>query len=157
MLVFVYHNIPACLVSNTLQLIGEHGEGKTFPKDKMCFQEQLSYIYTQVIKVNLWFKKIGYYIETLWALSQSKKHFCIHTITHRHNQPRTAPEIQVKVIEILFVVEKQNIPELWISPCITCTAASALYSASSFPQQMPFNSLTQIQFINPVLFPVHLN
>lgn len=63
------------------------------------------------------------------------KSLFIHTQNHPQTQsPRTAPEIHAKVIEILFVVAKQNIPELWTSPCIISAASSApLCIASSLP------------------------
>lgn len=50
-----------------------------FQKAKGCFEHQFSYIYTEVIKANLWVKGRGYYNETLWALSLSKKYFHIYT------------------------------------------------------------------------------
>lgn len=72
-------------------------EGSIFPKGKICFEHQFSYIYTEVIKAKLWFKSSGYYNETLWALSLSKKKVFLyihtHTTTHRHkNCPRNLSE-----------------------------------------------------------------
>lgn len=109
MLVFVYHSVPTCLDINTqsiwegfciiLQLSGiymrifMHGislpEGSIFLKSKICSEHQFSYIYTEVIKANLCFKSRGYYSETLWALSLSKKYFYALITTHGHkNCPR---------------------------------------------------------------------
>lgn len=71
-------------------------EGSRFPKGKICFEHQFSYIYTEVIKANLWFKGSGYYSETLRALSLSKKYFYIHTKpptdTITKNCPRNSSE-----------------------------------------------------------------
>lgn len=103
----------------------------------MCFEHRFSYIYTEVIKANLRFKSRGYYNETLRAPSPSKKYFYIHTPP---TDTRTAPEIQAKVQEILFVVAKQNIPEPRKSSCIISAASSTLSCiSSSFAQQMPLS------------------
>lgn len=52
-------------------------------------------------------------------LSPHPKKVFLHTQNHPQTQSsRAAPEMQAKNEEILFVVPKQNIPELWMSPCI---------------------------------------
>lgn len=133
MLVFVYHNVVQqhirawwafviTLFSGICKWIYAFGldllEGSRFPKGKICFEHQFSYVYKEVIKADFWFKGSGYYNEYPWAQSSSKKVF-LHTQNHPQTQSsRAAPEMQAKNEEILFVVAKQNIPELWMSPCI---------------------------------------
>lgn len=160
MLVFVYHNVVQQhirawwafvipLFSGICKWIYAFGldllEGSRFPKGKICFEHQFSYVYKEVIKANFWFKGSGYYNEYPWAQSSSKKVF-LHTQNHPQTQSsRAAPEMQAKNEEILFVVAKQNIPELWMSPCIIPVAFSVSYSiASTFHTE----DVSQSRFVN---------
>lgn len=160
---FVDHSVPTCLDVNALrsilkcfsvilQLPGlymqiwmhiiSQPEESIFRKGKMCSEHQLSYIDTEVIKANLWFKSRGYYNETWELRPRPQKYFYIHTPP---TDTRTTPEIQAKVQEILFVVAKQNIPEPLKSTCIISAASSTLFCiSSSFTRQMPFSHVRQL-------------
>lgn len=111
---FVYHSVPTCLDVNALRSILKcfsvilkfpglymwicmhtisQQEESIFGKGKICFEHRLSYIDTEVIKANLWFKSRGYYNETLRALSPSKEVFLYTHTTHRHkNRPRNSSQ-----------------------------------------------------------------
>lgn len=94
MLVFVYHNVVQQhirawwafvipLFSGICKWIYAFGldllEGSRFPKGKICFEHQFSYVYKEVIKADFWFKGSGYYNEYPWAQSSSKKSIFTYT------------------------------------------------------------------------------
>lgn len=133
-------------------------EENRFPKGKLCFEDQLFYVYTEVIKVNVQFKEMGYYSETLGALSPSKTYFHIQTITYRHNHkdlPRNSSEgyrnsLCSRKTKYSWAL---NITLHYFHSILS----TLLFCFFFHPLQMPFNSVTPFQFISPVSFLLCLN